>query len=297
MAIGLRSCNVWVWVVVGLAAWGCRGAREVQDGADPPPRPGEAAVKLAPAPALTAKPEQVWRWRDAADNAYSEGFQANFTYEGAQVEVRFPKQAGAFQCTIRARKLKPHFAYQVKLVGMPPSVWPGKGDVATNRRLGEVGRWWRRGAEGGNAYVWDDDDKDELEAYLLFGYFVTDADGRADAELRLDSSYHVLWKTSQWPAAKVDSTPTKHTIAVKAGSYGYDQGFPPATVELYAEAQYGRPPKGTVRLPAGDYKCFLLLTEESFHAWGGDGGDWAAALAAPIEFTILPADAATPPAE
>ena len=274
-----------------LAFGACRAAREPH--ADPGPRAGryDGLARLGPAPILTAKPEQAWRWRDAADNPYSEGFRKHFTYEGAEAEVRFPKRGETFRCAIKARKLKPSFAYQVKLVGMPPSVWPEKGDVPTNRRLGEVGRWWRRGPDGGNAYVWDDEDKDEMEAYLLFGYFVTDTNGSADAELTLDSSYHVLWKVSQWPAAEVDSKPTSHKIVAKARSYGYDRDFPPATIELYAEAQYGRPAKGTVRLPPGRYTCFLLLTEESFHAWGEDGGDWAAALAAPIEFTIAEAPA------
>lgn len=288
LAIGPRRCILLIAAALcGVAA--CRAAREAQG--DDPARKDEAVVNLEPAPVLTAKPEQSWRWKDAADNPYSDRFKANFTYEGAQVEVRFPKQAERLTCTLGARKLKPNFAYQVKLVGMPPSVWGEKGDAATNRRLGELGRWWRRGKDGGNAYIWDDADKDELEAYFLFGYFVTDADGSADATLTLDSSYHVLWKTSQWPAAETDSQPTKHKIVAKVGSYGYDKESPPTAIELYAEAQYRRPPKGTVKLPPGDYRCFLLLTEESFHDWGEDGGDWAAALAAPIEFTILPPEA------
>ena len=287
----LLNCKMMLAALLAVALGACRAAREPQDGRGPRAGKGEAAVKLRPAPALTAKPDQDWRWRDANDNPYSEGFRANFTYEGADVEVRFPKAAETFECSVRARKLKPNFAYQVKLVGTPPSVWGEKGDAVANRRLGEAGRWWRRGDEGGNAYVFSDTDKGEMEAYLLFGYFVTDTSGSADADLRLDSSYHVLWKTSQWPAAKDDGAPTTHKIAARAGSYGYDQDFPHGEIELYAEAQYGRPAKGTVRLPAGKYKCFLLLTEESFHSWGGgDGGDWAAALAAPIEFTIVAPD-------
>lgn len=282
--------HIALLAAVLCGAAGCQAAREAQ-GEDPAPPEGQVVVKLEPAPVLTAKPEQSWRWLDAADNPYSDGFKANFGYEGAQVEVRFPRGAKAFTCAIRARKLKPNFAYQVKLVGMPPSVWGEKGDAATNRRLGELGRWWRRGEEAGNLSLFtmvNEADKEKLEAYLLFGYFVTDTKGSADAKLTLDSSYHVLWKTSQWPAAEADSEPTKHKIVAEAGSYGYDRAFPPTTIELYAEAQYRRPPKGTVRLPPGDYKCFLLLTEESFHSWEEDGGDWAAALAAPIEFTILP---------
>jgi hypothetical protein len=286
-------------VAAGAGCWMVAALRPGERGeGDPPPAPpgrNEAEVRLEPAPALTAKPEQEWRWRDANDNPYSEAFRAHFTYEGSEVTVRFRKAAPDFECRVRARKMKPNFAYQVKLVGMPRSVWGERGDAASNHRIGELGRWWRRGADGGNIYFMTDADKDEMEAYLLFGYFMTDADGSADATVRLDSSYHVLWKTSQWPAAKEDSAPTKHTIVAKAGQYGYDQDHPPGEIELYAEAQYGRPPKGTVRLPAGRYRCFLLLTEESFHAWGGgDGGDWAAALAATIEFTITAPKATGP---
>jgi hypothetical protein len=73
----------------------------------------------------------------------------------------------------------------------------------------------------------------------------------------------------------------------QAGRPGYDKSFPEGELALYAEQQYGRPPIGELRLPPGEYRCYFLLTEESFHAWGEpDGGDWAAALAAPIEFTI-----------
>ena len=250
----------------------------------------EQTVKLGPAPALTAKPDQSWRWLDALDQPYSAAFRKSYAYADAEVTVRFAKRAKVFGCRLTARKLKPNFAYQVKLVGMPPSVWGAKGNAASNRRIGELGRWWRRGADGGNAYVFDGRDGGTLEAYLLFGYFVTDARGQAEVDFRLDSSYHVLWKTSQWPPAKEDARPTKHRIVARAGAVGYDRAFPDGVLALYAEAQYGRPPTGALRLPGGRYKCFLLLTEESFHAWGGgDGGDWAAALAAPIEFFVLPA--------
>jgi hypothetical protein len=249
----------------------------------------DAAVRLVPAPALTCKPVQSYRWLDALDQPYSEEFRKIYTYDKAEVSVRFPKECSELRLTLAGRKLKPNFAYQAKLVGMSPAHWGEKGDAAANRRLGEVGRWWRRGEMGGNAYVFDETDKDSLEGYLVFGYFVTDAAGKADVSFRVDSSYHVLWKTSQWPPAKEDGRPTLHRVIARAGSYGYDRSFTDGEFELYAETQYGRPPIGAARLPAGKYRCFLLLTEESFHAWGGgDGGDWAAALAAEIEFTITP---------
>ena len=276
-------------LLLAMAPAACRTAQEPAATAD------EAVVTLTPAPPLTSRPDPSWRWLDALDQPYSEPFRKSFRYGKAEVTVRHPKQAEAFACRVVARKLKPNFAYQVKLVGMPPTAWGEKGDAESNRRIGELGRWWRRGEDAGNAYVFDDDDKAKMEAYLLFGYFVTGAEGKADVRLRLDSSFHVLWKTSQWPPAKEDGRPTRHKIVARAGAWGYDRAFPDGELELYAEAQYGRPPRGTVWLPAGRYTCFVLLTEESFHAWGGgDGGDWAPALAAPIEFIIGPPKAKEP---
>jgi len=247
-------------------------------------------VRLVPAPALTCKPEPRYRWLDCLGQPYSEAFRKSFSYKDAGVEVRFKRSAPVFEGTLAARKLKPNFAYQIKFVGLPPSLWGRKGHAASNRAIGELGRWWIPGKEGRNAYFFGDEkeaDKDAMEGYILFGYFVTDARGEARAAFRLDSSYHVLWKTSQWPPAKGDSVPTEHEAVAEAGGLGYDRSFPPGKFLLYAEGERNRPPIGQVRLPLGGYRCFFLLTEESFHDYTNpDGGDWAAALAALLEFTI-----------
>jgi hypothetical protein len=248
---------------------------------------------LGPAPVLTCKPDPQFRWLDALDHPYGESFRQSFSYEDAQVVVTFADAAPTFQGELHARGLKPNFAYQMKLVGMPSFLWPKASDDATNCRLGQLGRWWRPGETGGNVYVYESDpvaeqpDRQKMEGYLVFGYFVTDANGNADVSFRLDRSLHVLWKTSQWPPAQGDTKPTQHPILAEAETYGYDESFPPGELKIYAEHERGRPPVGEVDLPPGRYRCFFLLTEESFHAWEGeDGGEWAAALAAPIEFTI-----------
>jgi hypothetical protein len=275
--------------VLCLAAGGCGAPGE---------KGGEAVVRLVPAPALTCKPEPKYRWLDCLGQPYSEAFRKSFDYKDAEVDVRFERRAAVFQGRVSARRLKPNFAYQIKLVGLPPSLWGEKGHAAANRALGEAGRWWIPGKEGRNAYFFGEEketDKDAMEGYLLFGYFVTDGDGKAEAPFRLDSSYHVLWKVSQWAPDKDDSPPTQHQVAAEAGSLGYDRSFPPGEFALYAEAQTGRPPIGQVRLPPGDYRCFLLLTEESFHDYtNADGGDWAAALAVLVHFTITQATAERP---
>jgi len=249
---------------------------------------GEALVRLVPAPALTCRPEAKYRWLDCLGQPYSQAFRRTFSYKNAEATIGFNRRAPLFGGTLRARKLKPNFAYQIKLVGLPPAEWGRKGHAASNRAIGELGRWWLPGKEGRNAYFFDGEkDKEGMEGYLVFGYFVTDANGEASVPFCLNSSYHVLWKVSQWAPAKDDSPPTQHKVVAEAGRYGYDRDFPPGEFALYAESQTGRPPIGQARLPAGDYRCFFLLTEESFHDYTSpDGGDWAAALAALIEFTI-----------
>lgn len=284
--VGVVEMRVWravlVWVTVALG--GCGAPRE----------DGEAVVRLVPAPALTCKPEPRYRWLDCLGQPYSEAFRRSFSYKRAEAVVRFGRSAPVFEGRLSARGLKPNFAYQVKLVGLPPAVWGEKGHAASNRAIGGAGRWWIPGEAGRNAYFFGDEDaadKDAMEGYLVFGYFVTDADGRADVAFRADRSLHVLWKVSQWPPGANDSRPTVHRVAAEAGRLGYDRSFPLGEVALYAEAARGRPPIGQVRLPPGGYRCFFLLTEESFHDYANpDGGDWAAALAALIEFTIIPAE-------
>jgi len=275
----LRQMRAWL-VVAAAAAAGCQA----------PTEPKDAMIRLVPAPALTCKPEPRYRWLDALGHPYSEAFRKAFLYKDAEVELRYDRAAPAFRGTLKARKLKPNFTYQIKLVGMPPSVWGEKGDAEGNRRIGDVGRWWRPGKEGGNAYFFDgDEDKGGMEGYLVFGYFVTDAEGKADVTFLADSSFHVLWKVSQWKPSAGDAPPTRHPIVAEAGRWGYDASFPPGELELYAEAQYDRPPIGQARLAPGRYRCFILLTEESFHDYYNElGGDWAAALAAIVEFTITP---------
>ena len=269
------------------------------------PKPRGSSVRLGLAPALTCKPKPVFRWKDALDQEYGEAFRKTFSYEKAEVVVSFPKAGPAFAGTLRARGLKPNFAYQMKLVGMPSGLWGEKGDDGSNGRIGRVGRWWEPGETGGNLYSFSwsgeppkEPDPAKMEGYLLFGYFVTDAEGHAEVPFRVDSSFHVLWKTSQWGGpSKDDAKPTRHPVVAEKGG-AYDRSFPEGEVELYAEVERGRPAIGAVRLEPGRYHCFVLLTEESFHAYGDPlAGDWAAALAAPVDFTITepaPHDAPKP---
>lgn len=132
-----------------------------------------------------------------------------------------------------------------------------------------------------------------LLGYLLFDFFVTDHEGNASHEFAVNSSYHVLWKTTQVPPGPTDGPVRRFTVRGERGrAYGREVG--PTQVAIYAEHEFGRPEPGQVRLPPGRYRCRLLLTEESFHAYGGWGrrenlgGQWAHALSDEnLEFTVV----------
>ena len=248
-------------------------------------------VKLWPIKELTCRPDAPHRWLDSLDYPYSDEYRRTYSYANADAVVTYRQEADTFTGTLKATGLKPNFTYQVKLVGQPTARWKD-GDDATNQRLGKLGRRWRRGPYAGNAYYYYDIDPEEekaLEGYLLFDYFVTDAVGAATLNFVLDSSYHVLWRTTQWPAGSRDSTPRTYPVERPPGA-AYGVGAREDSVTLYAEWEYRRPVPGQLVMPPARYQCLFLLTEESFHAWADDegGGDWASAVAGRVDFTVVP---------
>jgi hypothetical protein len=70
-------------------------------------------------------------------------------------------------------------------------------------------------------------------------------------------------------------------------SPAYDTDYEGATVSIFGE--WERLPVGSVFLPNGSYEAEFVLTEESFHGSGDDqyDGDWAAAMGAPTDFSIV----------
>ena len=68
-------------------------------------------------------PGTSFRWMDIADNLYANNYQATYTYQTATVIVAYNSTATEFFGTLTATGLKPSFAYQMKLVGDPRSVW------------------------------------------------------------------------------------------------------------------------------------------------------------------------------
>lgn len=237
--------------------------------------------------------ETHYRWKDIADNPYSEQFRTTFDYTNEQVKVTYTCTEGpALRGRLVARGLKPNFAYQVKLEGRPAA-----GDETanwSNRQIGAAGRWW---CVEDNANAWEPAEDDTyhkghtLLGYLLFGFFVTDAQGNAAYDFTVDSSFHVLWKVSQYPPGSGDGRPRTFTVRAKKTT-AYEGPIKEGKVSIYAEHEYGRAEPGKMRLPAGRYACRLLLTEESFHsyAWGDGedlGGCWAHCLSdEKVEFTI-----------
>ncbi len=230
-----------------------------------------------------------YRFADIAGNAYSGRFRREFRYgPPARAVLKYSRNSDTFRGLLVVRGYKPNFAYQVKLVGIPE-------DPAAAERIGFAGRWLLPG--GGTNFSDEDylalEDKSRAEGYLFFDWFVTDGEGNARVELRLDRSLHVLINdtlegSQAPPGAAVSIFEVKDFPA-----FAYDPPLPsPRAVRIWEMSEHmwsgRRPPPGRTRLPAGEYLCLLRLTEESFHGAGG-GGFWATASEAPVRFRITAA--------
>ena len=268
----------------------------------------DVTVNLHPVRGVTCWDEWSHRWWDIADNPFDPAFRAAFSsggdYTHATVAVTYQDSDRlTLRGTITAQGLKPNFAYQVKLVGKPTREWGTEGDDWSNQMIGQVGRWWRYAPTKGNAYdseyaAYKDTPGYIFEGYLLSTFFVTDGAGCAEVPFAFDSSYHVLWKTSQRARGANDSQPVAFPIRGVA-EYGYTGYYdPPAelfdggTVSLYLEHESGRALGGALRLPDGRYRVRFLLTEESFHnGTSGDGGKWQSAMIHDdVRFRITPSN-------
>lgn len=255
-------------------------------------------------------PTGNYRWMDVADQIYSAIYQHAYNYTQGAATIQFFPAAARFHGVFSCANLKPHFAYQVKLVGIP--------GTPSNESIGLAGRWWQ---EEWNGSAWvngqnlnnkgdgsspnpndqvyfarrDITDptsptgrKYRYTGYLLFDYFSTDEFGGALLSFEQNSSYHVLWKTSQRSPSSQDG-PLRTTIfdvGLPDPVSAYDVDYPAATATIFGE--WERLPVGGVTLPLGAYEADFVLTEESFHG-GGLAGGWAAAMGVRIQFEILAA--------
>ena len=230
------------------------------------------------------------RWCDIAGNYYSEAFIADFSYEGRGkrrpvVLVAVAPSAATLRGRLEAHRLKPNFAYQVKLRGV-------FSDRQAFEAIGHAGRW-RLPGRGTNYTDADYDaypDKAAVEAYILFDYFVTDRNGNAVRDFALDSSLHVLWNASRQGGDPQPGDLLRCEVrADDPASYGRPK--PTGSVEwLWAEREMVRysAADDVIRLPPGDYTAELVLTEESFHSHDTDGGFWATVCRCPVRFTVTP---------
>lgn len=230
------------------------------------------------------------RWLDIADRSYSAAFERDFRYEKSQVALFYPSHLDTpyFVGRIRARGLKPNFAYQLKLAGKPqqgPRGWGIGGDDRSNQALGRASRWWNDSSQTNvGDYDWDRNLetapalRDSIYGYHFLGEFVTDANGDADLSFRGAHAYHIAWQDKQ--SGSKDTLFGNFEVGnMRAPFYGYDRQTPFKTVRLWYEWESGRDRE--VRLPSGTYNCRFLLTEETFHAPDtlDGGGLWPTVLA------------------
>jgi hypothetical protein len=252
-------------------------------------------------------PQGHYRWMDVADQLYSEIYRDSYNYTQATVQINFFTGGLTLHGVLTANNLKPHFAYQLKLVGMP--------ERASNESIGLTGRWWQEewnGSEWTNgrnlnnkgdgsspspndeAYFTRREISDpaspsgrryRFTGYLVFDYFITDANGNASLSFEVSSSYHVLWKTSRDHTAQ--DGPVRETTFTGGDPdsvSAYNGTYPETTVSVFGE--WERLPMGGVMLPPGNFEGQFILTEESFHGSGSAGG-WASAMGATANFFIL----------
>ncbi len=253
----------------------------------------------------------AFRWKDVAGNLYSAAYRDAYQYAQASVVITYGTEGGILRGRLSARNLKPNFAYQLKLIGLPEV------DPAANKDLGFSGRWWKEDWDGvaWNGIEWVNGSnlndkgsgrfpspndiaylsmrdlseptsptgrKHRFTGYRLFDYLVTDSEGRATLDFAVRRTYHVLWKTSQLAPFACDGPVKTHAFDPQPG-FAYDVDHPAATVSIFGE--WERLPAHDQPLPPGSYILEFLLTEESFHD-SGLGGAWAHAGHGEARFTI-----------
>jgi len=266
-----------------------------------------AVVALADIDSGQTSPTGNYRWIDVADQFYSVTYRESYDYTQADVTLQFFPVDTRFRGYLIAANLKPHFAYQIKLVGIS--------GTPSNEWIGLTGRWWEEEwngsawANGRNlnnkgdgtspnpndvVYYSRRDIADPTSptgyryrymGYLPFDYVITDEAGNTLLPFEQNSAYHVQWKTTQRAHTALDGPPltTTFDVALPDPAGAYDVGYPEITVTVFGE--WERLPVGGVTLPPGDYEADFILTEESFHGSGLAGG-WAAAMGVRIGFEV-----------
>jgi hypothetical protein len=253
----------------------------------------------------------TYRWMDASYQLYGSDYQSFYTYAGSDVGVVviYEEESAVLSGTLHAFNLKPNFCYQMKL--------DGYSGTPSNELLGLTGRWWRETWSGSgytsgtnlntkgdgtspnpndiNYYKQRYDTTAPVDpgtgyhykftGYKVFDYFITDSLGNAWIDFTVDSSYHVLWNTTQRTHTS-DDGPLKtstHSEPHPVHPAYISSGYPSTPTTVFGE--WERKPVGGTPLLSGEYSCNMVLTEESFHG-GGLEGWWAAAMGGPMSFSI-----------
>ena len=306
-----RICGrVFICLLTGALIFGSLVPRNAL--AAPKPKPGggsQVTVQLRDIDSGLTSPSGVYRWLDVADQAYSAAYRNSYNYTQATVQVTYYQKGNILRGKLTATNLKPNFAYQVKLVGDPQA------DASANEWIGLAGRWWQETWNGsawangqnlnnkGNGsspnpndliYFSNHDVADSTSptgkhyrytGYMVFNYFVTDSGGKATLSFQVDSSYHVLFKTTQRTRTTSDGPIKTTTFDAGPTSSAYSSDYPTQTVSIFGE--WERLPVGGVILSPGGYNCQFILTEESFHGSGSTyAGNWAAAMGAFVSFRV-----------
>ena len=255
-------------------------------------------------PGLTS-PTGYYRWQNVAEQVYKADYRSTYSYDQATVQLTFDTSWLTFHGRLVGTNLKPNFAYQLKIVGTP--------DTPSNESIGLAGRWWEQywtGTEWSSGWNlnWKGDGSSpnpndltyfssfdaqdpssptgmyyRYTGYMVFGFFITDSYGNITYDFATNRSHHVLWKNAgAWSytdglIASFDVGPTYPA---------YDVDYSPATYTVYPE--WERLSITGLFLRPGTYDCQVMLTEESFHSTTLYGGNWAAAMGAPVHFTIVP---------
>ena len=259
-------------------------------------------------------PNSAYRWMDVADQPYRVAFQNSYTYDNAHVQVTYNTIGRQLVGTLTATNLKPNFAYQFKLIG-ESTYKLGDANDGCNELIGLNGRWWEQEWTGSawtagwnlnnkgdgsfpnpndNTYYAKRNTTDgtsptglnyKYTGYRVFEYFITDSTGSASFSYTVNNCYHVLFKTTQVTPGANDGPVVTRTFDVNPAVHTqYDTDYPEKTVGIFGE--WERLPKNGVGLRPGDYACYMLLTEESFHGSGLQGW-WAHAMKGQARFTIF----------
>jgi len=262
---------------------------------------GVSVVDLVPLNGVTAL--GGYRARDIANNDYAPRFftaaaDPDYTasdYSLADIAITYQRTGILFEGHLEASGLKPNFAYQVKLVGMPTREFGTAGDDLSNENIGYAGRWYRVGGGNANDAAYeacknDPGCTDIYEGYLVFDFFITDRFGQATYDFLADQSLHVLFRDCppERPltgCGNPGGLPTLYQNVIAKGftGWGYDQDYQTWNFGVYGQIER-TPPQAY--LADGEYRCRFLLTEESFHE-SGIGGNWASTVGeAGIHFWI-----------